>query len=234
MRKILVSDYDDTFFVNEKDIRNNLKKVDEFRNQNNIFIIATGESYQDFQEKIDKYNIKTDYIALNHGATIIKDDKIIKNYIIADDLKEKIVKLLDIDKSISHFACSKKESRLSLKDSLLTKINVTYQTKEQADKIKAKLLDKFKEQINVYPVTSGRALEIISSQTSKKEAIKTISILENISNKDISVIGDGYNDIEMIKYYNGFCIKDAKDEVKNISTKEYESVSILIEELLNN
>ena len=27
MRKILVSDYDDTFFVNEKDIRNNLKKL---------------------------------------------------------------------------------------------------------------------------------------------------------------------------------------------------------------
>ncbi len=69
MKKILVSDYDGTFYINEDDIKNNIKKVKEFRNKNNIFVIATGRSYYDFEKKLDKYPFKYDYLILNHGAT---------------------------------------------------------------------------------------------------------------------------------------------------------------------
>ena len=49
--KVLVSDYDKTFYVNEFDIKKNIKTVQEFRNLGNIFIIATGRSYLDFKKK---------------------------------------------------------------------------------------------------------------------------------------------------------------------------------------
>ena len=39
MKKILVSDYDNTFYINDNDIKNNIKKVETFRNKNNIFVI---------------------------------------------------------------------------------------------------------------------------------------------------------------------------------------------------
>lgn len=42
MKKILVSDYDNTFYINDTDIKNNIDKVNKFRNKNNIFVIATG------------------------------------------------------------------------------------------------------------------------------------------------------------------------------------------------
>ena len=45
MKKILVSDFDGTFYLKNVDINNNIKNVEKFRSQGNIFIIATGRSY---------------------------------------------------------------------------------------------------------------------------------------------------------------------------------------------
>ena len=36
--KVLVSDYDDTFYISDEDIENNRKWVDVFRKNNNKFI----------------------------------------------------------------------------------------------------------------------------------------------------------------------------------------------------
>ena len=51
MRKILVSDYDQTFYLNDEDIEKNKKSVEEFRKKGNIFVFATGRSYFDFMNK---------------------------------------------------------------------------------------------------------------------------------------------------------------------------------------
>ena len=53
-----------------------------------------------------------------------------------------------------------------------------------------------------------------------------------MSKENIFTIGDSYNDIEMIKNFNGYCVNNAKEEIKKISQKQYKSVSKLIEELL--
>ena len=42
--KMLVSDYDQTFYLNDKDIIENINAVREFREKGNIFVIATGRS----------------------------------------------------------------------------------------------------------------------------------------------------------------------------------------------
>ena len=56
--------------------------------------------------------------------------------------------------------------------------------------------------------------------------------IENVDKQNIFAIGDSYNDIEMIKNFNGFCVSNAEKEVKNISIKEYPSVSELINVIL--
>ena len=50
-KKILVSDYDKTFYLNDEDIEKNKIAINEFRKRENIFIIATGRSYFDFHNK---------------------------------------------------------------------------------------------------------------------------------------------------------------------------------------
>ena len=64
---------------------------------------------------------------------------------------------------------------------------------------------------SIYPVntyiTGEHSLEIISQDTNKSNAIKVLSHNLNIDKSQIYTIGDSYNDINMIKDYNGFCMK---------------------------
>ena len=75
-------------------------------------------------------------------------------------------------------------------------------------------------------------MEIISQDTNKSNAIKVLSHNLNIDKSQIYTIGDSYNDINMIKDYNGFCMKNSITELKSISQKEYTSVSNLVMDIL--
>ena len=85
--KMLVSDYDQTFYLNDKDIIENINAVREFREKGNIFVIATGRSYLDLQKKVNMYNLEYDYALINHGATII-DNKgnVLNNFSIKNEI----------------------------------------------------------------------------------------------------------------------------------------------------
>ena len=73
-KKVLVVDYDRTLYINHNDMLNNIKAIDKFRSKGNIFIIATGRTYNSLKNEIDKYGINYDYLILNHGALVIKKD----------------------------------------------------------------------------------------------------------------------------------------------------------------
>ena len=228
--KVLVSDYDKTFYVNEFDIKKNIKAVQEFRNLGNIFIIATGRSYLDFKKKVNAYNIKYDYVLLNHGSTILdKNDNIILNIPI-DNLNLEIINDLELNKTIEHFCCSELESRVDFNYPTLTKIAVRYLPFVNIPKIKEKLEIKYNN-INVYLVSSNM-IEIISKNISKSKAIEVLRKLLNINKDDIYTIGDGETDIEMIQDYNGYAISNAIKELKNVSIGEVKSVSELINKII--
>lgn len=92
--KMLVSDYDQTFYTSDEDIEKNKLAVKKFMEEGNIFVIATGRSYQDFRRKEEQYNIKYNYVILNHGATVL-DNKgnIIYNFSIENSIIDEIKKL---------------------------------------------------------------------------------------------------------------------------------------------
>ena len=123
--KLLATDYDCTFYTNDEDIKQNLEMVDIFM-KDNIFVIATGRSYLDYNNKKEKYNLKTNYTIIDHGATILKDDKIIYNKAINNDVKNKIIANLELEKTINSFACNGLESRLELNSDNLQVQNEKY------------------------------------------------------------------------------------------------------------
>lgn len=134
--KILISDYDQTFYTSDEDIEINKLLVKEFRNKGNILVFATGRSYDDFKEVVNKYNLEYDYAIINHGATILNEkEKIISNFEIPDCIIENIKHDIQLEKSIRHFCCRKYESRLDFDSKDLTKINIRYTSKEEAVQI---------------------------------------------------------------------------------------------------
>lgn len=228
MKKLLVSDYDQTFYINDEDIEKNKIAVNEFRSKGNIFVIATGRSYDDFMKKKNEYNIQYDYLIINHGATILnKDDNIIFNEEITNEILDNLKSDLRIEDSERNFCCSMLESRVDLEHRDLTKIHVKYSDLEYSNEIQKKLKEKYNSFLNVYWV-SGNSLEIISKKINKSRAIKLLSEKIKIRQEEIYTIGDGYSDIEMVKDYNGYAIKEAVKELKEVAIDEIESVSDLI------
>lgn len=245
MNKILVSDYDNTFYLNDEDIEKNKKAVEEFRKKGNIFVIATGRSYVDIKSKIDLYNIEYDYLIINHGATIIgKNEEILFNYTINNNLISELKKDLEIEKykikylnykpeksqNNIYFCCKALESRLDFENDNLTKIAVKYDEFVDVGKINRKISEKYSD-VNSYHV-SKNMIEIISKDINKSKAIKLLADYYNLNNQSIYTIGDGYNDISMVKDYNGYAMKNSVQELKDVSIKIVESVFELINEII--
>lgn len=229
--KILVSDYDKTFYTDEYQVQENIKAVKDFMKEN-IFIIATGRSYRDFNEVKELYNLKYNYLIINHGATILKDENIIYNCSIDNEIKNKILNYLDLDKAIYTFACSLKESRISLDKDNLTKIHINYGNIALALKIKKYIDENYNQYVNVFLIDEHKAIEIVSANVSKASAIDKILKIDKIDCSNIYTIGDNYNDLEMVKKYKGCAIVNSVDIIKQSAIKEYNSVADLIEELL--
>lgn len=231
-KKILVSDYDQTFYLNDEDIEKNKVAVSEFRQKGNIFVIATGRSYFDFKNKKDLYNIDYDYLVINHGATVLdSNNNIAHNFCINNKIVNDLKLDLEIEKTEKIFCCSELESRVDFDYKNLTKIHVKYKDKETAMKINSKINEKYAKDINAYFVKEN-AIEIISRETDKSLAIELLLHNLSIDKSHVYTIGDGYSDIEMIRNFNGYCMEESVDELKALAKKKVASVSVLVNELM--
>lgn len=234
MRKILVSDYDQTFYLNDQDIEINKKEVENFKKEGNIFIIATGRSFFDFKNKVNAYNIIYDYVILNHGSTILdKNNNIIFNFPIYNEVIEDIKNDICLEESINNFCCSGLDSRVNFTHNNLTKIHIKYDNKDKAMQVNDIINNKYGKYVISYYVTSN-SIEIISNRTNKSNAIRLLTEKLNIDTSNVYSIGDGYSDIEMVKDFNGYCMKNSVNELKQVAISEKESVSELVKELLKN
>lgn len=234
MKKIIVSDYDQTFYLNDEDIEANKKSIHSFREAGNLFIIATGRSFMDFKKKANMYNLEYDYLIINHGATILdSNDNIILNVSIDNDVVNNIKIDVNLEKSISHFCCSELESRVDFEHKDLTKIETRYGNREEAWERNEIINKKYNNYVNSYFLTSN-SIEIISSKTSKSHAITVLLEKLHIAKENVYTIGDGYSDIEMIRDFNGYCMEDSVPELKEVTTKVVKSVSELVEIVTKN
>lgn len=232
MKKILVSDYDQTFYLNDQDIEENKKAVKKFKEAGNIFIIATGRSFLDFKNKVNSYHFDYDYVILNHGATLLdKDDHVLFHFPICENILSPIKNDLCLEDSIHHFCCSKLESRVDFDFGNLTKIHVKYDSKEMAMRINNLINSQYSNYVVSYYVNDN-SIEIISNQTNKSHAIKLLMEKLNVNSSNVYSIGDGHSDIEMVTDFNGYCMKNSVNELKSVAISEIESVSILIRNLL--
>ncbi|MCX4302796.1 MAG: HAD-IIB family hydrolase [Clostridia bacterium] len=228
MKKIVVSDYDQTFYINDDDIEINKKNIQNFREAGNLFIIATGRSYMDFKKKANAYNLEYDYLIINHGATILDgDDNIIFNVSIDNSIIDNIKEDMNLEKTMSHFCCSLFDSRVEFEYKDLTKIEARYYNKEDAWERNEYINNKYGEYVNSYFLTSN-SIEIISNKTSKSHAITVLLEKLHIAKENVYTIGDGYSDMEMIRDFNGYCMEDSVPELKEITSNVVNSVSELV------
>lgn len=222
---LLASDFDRTFYINNNDFKKNVEAVNKFMKKN-IFAIVTGRSYDDFMNIAP--NVNYHYLVVNHGATILKDGNVIGNYPIEENLVKELKKTIDFD-NLEYFACQKTNSRVDINTKDITKINITFPDNLVAKRAVKYINDNFKDKLKAYILFHKNQIEIVSSKVNKKNAIKVICELEKIDYNSVYTVGDGYTDLEMISFFNGYAMEVSVDELKEVAIKTVKSVSEIIE-----
>ena len=234
-KKVLVVDYDRTLFINNSDMLNNINSINKFRENGNIFIIATGRTYNSLKKEIDKYNIEYDYLILNHGSLVIKKDKsTLFHYKIDKNILFDITNYLSKYKPKSVMYSYYTEDTNDINNPDISKITIVFQKDiESFKKVLLDIVKKYNNKLNIY-FTQNYEIEIISKETNKSRAIDLLMKKANFKKENIYTIGDSYTDIDMINDYNGSCMEKSIDILKNNKNiKKYSSVSVLIKDILN-
>lgn len=234
-KKVLVVDYDRTLFINNSDMLNNINSINKFRENGNIFIIATGRTYNSLKKEIDKYNIEYDYLILNHGSLVIKKDKsTLFHYKIDKNILFDITNYLSKYKPKSVMYSYYTENTNDINNPDISKITIGFQKDiETFKKVMMDVVKKYNNKLNIY-FTQNYEIELISKETNKSRAIDLLMKKANFKKENIYTIGDSYTDIDMINDYNGSCMEKSIDILKNNKNiKKYSSVSVLIKDILN-
>jgi len=233
MKNILVSDFDSTLYTDLENMKINVLKIKEFRKRKNLFVIATGRFFSSLIKKIDEFGIETDYLILNNGSVILdKDYNLIKYYEIKKKDALNLLNDLKDFKTINETIIFDIFSTVSKIDETneITKISLILNSLLEVSKITEIINKKYKDLKCYLIIHNFINLEIINKTTDKSIAVTDILQIEKESN--VFVIGDGNNDVEMIKKFNGFAIENSKEEISNLAKKIYPNVHNLIDDII--
>lgn len=243
-RKILISDYDGTFFTSEPSLEQNIKAVETWRTAGNLFVIATARSLTSVEGRnlIDGQKI-CDYIALNNGAIVLDGaGSIISEHTISPASAQKIIdfanKASTVNINISSYNTS---GQINDQADQLTKIRIRPQGKshEPTENLAAKLYNRFGEAFQIlityndyYPMSNDHIIDIVSKSAGKESAIDLILTRENLPKSAAITIGDGPNDLNMLRNYKGYAMQTADSSVLQQIPRTTPSVATLISNML--
>lgn len=220
--KILVSDFDGTFF--DKNYLENINRINKFVDEGNMFIIATGRNINNLKMDISDYNIKYSYLICSDGASIY-------------DNKNNNIFNCEIDRELINPICDLLDSDPNIDLTFIENDNIVSGT--HANKIAGKFIDKEKCKDLVetlkqkFPLVSCYLskfhINIRNKKVSKYEGIRFLILNCNLNSNNIYTIGDDINDIEMCKEFNSFSFYHADAEIKNISKTLVNSFSEVID-----
>lgn len=230
-KQIVFCDYDGTIYINEQDMDKNIKCIEEYRNFGGKFVIVTGRSKTSVYGVIEKYNIQYDYIIANNGAVIFDNvgNKIYEQTI-SKDASSRIIKYLKLKDNTELFFYDEND-KVEYHNQELLKIRAKTWEIESVKDIEQEINSLFKDSVIAFADFSYSIVEIVSKKAGKEKSIKKLLEILNMSNKQAVTIGDGRNDINMIKQYNGYSMATAEVEVKEVASKIFKSVGEMLEYL---
>ena len=227
--KLLVSDFDGTYYVDDINILKNNLKIQEFRSNNNLFMLSSGRSFNSLKSMCVKYNIEYDYLSCCDGSILYdKFDNIIVKYDLNKEIIDEFLKLKELAK-IKKIQYSYPDDYYSdIKDESLIGCNIVIENQE----INKEFLDKLNElekkyleyDFLIYKHDDVTFFCLKNKGINKSTTIKYLKESLSILDDNIYTFGDNENDYYMLKYFNGYYIGNVDNKIKEISLKGYNQV----------
>lgn len=254
MIKLIACDLDGTLLDSNHDVTaDNRQVIEDLKNKDIPFVIATGRIYPSAAEFSKDLGLKTPIIACN-GA-VIKDpveNKIIKDYPVETNKMLELIKICKKHDIYFHIytidtVYAERNERLILmynewkeKDPMrslvktavvkditsVIKENVVYKLGIYVDEAGAQ--DAYEEMVQVEGITSCFSLstlvDIFNVEASKGIAVDVLADMYGYSKEEIMALGDNENDISMLESAGlGIAMADARDKVKAAANEITES-----------
>ena len=236
--KLFFTDYDGTLYVDDISIKENIKMLKKLQDNNIKVIISTGRSYPSIKNQVDIYNIPYDYLSCADGSIIYDNNG---NIINLSYMNKEIIKPFqefyqDLNYEEIQFSYPEGYSNILKENNNLLGINICIATTNYKDDIVNNFISMSKDYPNYnflnYKHPNFSYLCVKPKGITKSSAINYLIKRHNLKNTDVYVIGDSYNDYEMIRDYHGSCMNTSCQEVLDISKKNYQSVKDYIIDIL--
>lgn len=251
--KLLVSDYDVTIVENETVSPQVLELINTIHNDDNsLFAIATGRSYQDLIDSTNALRIPYDYALTLNGSIITNNNgEIIRERTIPNDIVEKgLLAMAEVMKYHKIVAMvSTKEGRHAFYNQQEIKeyLNNFRNHNEKYyglgldcishDIAEAEPVAHILRECNIENCEIVKCLfyvDIMFDGISKSDAISYIEQMHDINSANLYVIGDSYNDMSMFNNTkNSFTFHNSPQEVKEAATYHVDSIIECLNMMLN-
>lgn len=252
--KILASDYDGTFRVNDEVSSENIEAVHAWRKAGNAFGFVSGRSMESIRREIEEHGIEIDFVIGNNGGVIYdKDFTEIKSYYIPFEKALDITSYLKKESCVSYVLNNgyhrakvvldetKEDSKYAnvklqiseqdiLREKRIAQIVASLEKSEDGERIANYINGHFKgfacgyRNINCVDITPHG----VSKATGLAYMVKKLQV----EKAQVYAIGDSYNDIPMLETFHGIAMKEAPMQVKSYTEMEAKSVSEAIQILL--
>lgn len=234
--KVVISDLDGTLLTDDKKIKEpSLNTINDLRNKGITFAIATGRAFCMTKSFCDQIGGEIPLILFNGGKIMFsQSQKIIKECFLKTEASRKIIDLInkekgtfifwqneqvyiseDNERSREYLHFNKQPQKIYKEGSSIENISkFIWLDDVELEKKHHKMLNKIKG-LNVF-TSAPRFLEIVPKDVNKGKALKYLAKILNVSIKEVVALGDGDNDVSMIKVagYGATHYKASKNAIK--------------------
>ena len=235
--KLLVSDFDGTFYTGENPIKKNVETIHRWRSQNNLFMLSSGRSFESLMDKVEKYQIPIDFLATEDGSHLFdKTSTLLHETNMSLDIYSALTPLFHMDHYEEiQFGTTREYENAFPNNQPISSIN--FVLKDQ--NITPEFLAEWKRIKAIHPTYSFLVYGygdtvffcIKPQNVTKSTPIQFLeSYIPNLSKEEIYTIGDGDNDKFMIEEYNGYQI-GINPRLRKCSLKTYKNVRQLIHDI---
>ncbi|WP_314066785.1 HAD family hydrolase [uncultured Vagococcus sp.] len=248
--KLLATDFDGTLFIDNEIPTETLLQIKNWQLAGNVFGIITGRDEIMIVDKLKDYDLDIDFFIGNNGAVV---DGRLDNPIHMEDILELLTEKLTFQSE--HILLFKEKEHLVLLNKKSSKFY--YREYDQLKKITRKQLESITsvtqlsfqfttnyearlcgKQINqlegrrLQAFQNNNCVDIVSRGTNKAVGLSRYMSSQNCEFEEVVVIGDGENDKELIKTFNGYSLPHASPSVRQLANGIVGSVGELISSLM--
>ena len=223
MEKLLIAtDFDGTLNQKGQVDTHTREAIDRWRASGRYFGVVTGRRI-DFYEKARKIAIPFDYLIVCNGSLIVSEDRtVIYESLIPSEVIATLERAMASYPDIVHYQ----------KDDGTPQPHYycLFPSNERALRVREELLPEFGNTVSIF--VNGAFINIGNAGTGKAEGVSIILKHFGLPEGSAAVVGDDYNDLDMILAHRGWVVETGQPDVVRKAPHTCRSVGDLIDSLM--